>query len=65
MPIVPPVGRYALIAALLVPLALAACEDEGDLGEVGEEAGEAVENVGEETGEALEEAGEEAEERAD
>ncbi len=51
--------RYAFIAALLLPLTLAACEDEGPMEEAGEQADEAVE----ETGEAVEGVGEEVEER--
>ena len=48
--------RFALAAALLLPLALAACEEEGPLEEAGEQADEAIED----TGEAVEDAGEEA-----
>ena len=39
--------RLALVAVLLAPLALAACEDEGPMEEAGEAADEAVENTGE------------------
>jgi hypothetical protein len=38
--------RFALLAALMLPLALAACDNEGPMEEAGETADEAIEDAG-------------------
>ena len=60
MPMMTLARRYGLLAVIVLPLGLAACDnDEGAIEETGEEVGEAIEEGGDALQEGADEAGEE------